>query len=103
MQHPEDFECVSPEYLGFITSYLGCSVENISTDYGLFKDSVDYNEEEMWTIPEEFEEVLVIDHLHCPTFTWGYVAFGIYKGIKVIIEQNASPILVYWNRNNLEI
>jgi hypothetical protein len=103
MERPDAFESVSQEYLGFITSYLGGSVEDISTDYDLFKDSAGYNEEEMWTIPKEFEEVLVIDNLHSPTFSWGYVVFGTYKGIKVIIEQNASPILVYWNRNNLEI
>jgi len=98
MERPDAFEYNSPEYMGFITSFLNCTIEEIDTEFDLFEDSEEYDPEEMYLIPSEFETLIEIDHLHSPTFSWGYVVFGIYKGTRVVIEQNASPLAIYFKR-----
>lgn len=92
----EIFECNSPEYMQIILGFLGCTVEEIAIGYEIFKDAPEFDEEEMWCIPKGIEILLQIDHLHCPTFTWGHVTLASYKGAKVVIEQNASPLMLYW-------
>ena len=96
MERPDAFECNSEEYMDIIKGYLKCEEHEISTDFDIFKDSLDYDEDEMWEIPREAEQVLSVDNLTCSTFTWGAITFCKYKGKRVVIEQNASPILVYW-------
>jgi len=96
MERLNAFEYNSPEYMGFITSFLNCAIEEVDTDFDLFKNSKEYDPEEMYLIPSELEVLLEIDHLYSPDFSWGHIVFGIYEGTRVVIEQNASPLAIYF-------
>jgi hypothetical protein len=54
--------------------------------------------EEVWTlpIPEHFDCELTMDDVKTPDMSIGLLEFGRYNGRKVILEQNASPLMVYW-------
>jgi len=76
-----------------IRAWLGVSDnDQITTETTLFGFEED---EEPWVLPDGFELVIQIDNLHCPTFSWGYVALFRYKGKLVVVEQNASPFIFY--------
>ena len=87
------------EYLEFIVSYL--QTENIETSYDLFKEDPKYNNEEMWEIPIHFKpwlssEKVVLCRDNKRDLSLGRLLFGTYKDKKVVIEQNASPLQIYW-------
>jgi len=92
---------ISPElekiYLGFLEVN---SFEKVRQDYGIFiNDKGEYlvgDDDELWEIPEGFELYLEMEEVHCPTFTWRNVQLGVYKGKRVVIEQCASPLIVFW-------
>lgn len=88
-----DFDCNSEEYMQLIRAWLGVtSNDQITTETTIFGFDED---EEPWDLPAEFEKVIEIDHLHCPTFTWGYVGLYRYRGRLVVAECNASPWIFY--------
>lgn len=88
-----------PEYTQIILNYLEVKdIKEIDVGYEIFEDSKDYNVEEMWVVPREIEIVLEFKNMECPGFTWGWVALCKYKSKKVILEQNASPLMVYYKR-----
>ena len=46
--------------------------------------------------PDKLTSELILNDVYTPDVAIGRVEFGRYAGSKVIIEQNASPLLVYW-------
>ena len=92
-----------PEQLRLYAAYLRCDPEDVVEDPAFFKDSADYDEDEMWTRPRELVVDLEMENLSTPEgftpdgrgFTWGSVCFGTYKGRKVVVEQCASPLIVF--------
>ena len=69
-------------------------------DYGFFADgNTDADErDDISTLPhpDKFTSELILNDVYTPDVAIGRVEFGKYAGRKVIIEQNASPLLVYW-------
>jgi hypothetical protein len=92
----EVFENVSPEYMKIILGFLECDAEEVSIGYEIFRGLQEFNDEEIWDIPSEVEVLLEIEHLHSKTFSWGTVTLGVCRKRKVVIEQNASPLMLYW-------
>lgn len=94
-------DCSSREYLDFISKYL--ETEEVETSYEIFKNDPNYNEEEMWTLPLHFkpwlwsDEVILKRENDCD-LSLGLLTLGYYGDKKVVIEQNASPIQVYWSK-----
>jgi hypothetical protein len=92
-----DTNCLG--YLEIIANYLDSKEINIS--YSIFKGSSSYDDEEMWQIPKEFVCLYNIPNLTICSqgkcLNIGSVYFGVYNNKKVVIEQNASPIQVYWS------
>jgi len=85
-------------------TYLGVeSIYELALDgYEVFKDDPAYAEDEMWgEDPECFSSVLELGNVQSPGFSVGHVNFGMVGNIPVIIEQNASPLLVYVSRKNI--
>ena len=54
--------------------------------------------DELWLLPEpkKFTSALTLNDVHTSGFAIGKVEFGRYAGRKIVIEQNASPLMVYW-------
>ena len=72
-------------------------------DYTLLAEEGDDLDEfdELYELPhpEFFTCDLQFENAIFNNFCFGDIQFGRYKGQKIIIEQNASPLLVYWKRN----
>lgn len=85
-------------YLEFLANYL--KTTNIRTDYEIFKDDINYDKDEMYQIPSGFEILLEIKDMTSTSIdanlSIGWVAFGLFNSIPVVIEQNASPLIVYY-------
>ena len=60
---------------------------------------------EVWTVDydDTLVELYAFGDVSAPGFSIGHVVFGTYKGYPVILEQNASPILIIMNKEDLEI
>lgn len=69
-------------------------------DYEIFMEEgvTEDDLEEVWALPfpEHFECELSMDDVVIPGMSLGKLQFGRYNGRKVILEQNASPLMVYW-------
>ena len=67
----------------------------IRFDYEIFREpGIDPDAiEELWELPRPKQFTCDLE-LSCPSI--GKISFGRYDGRKNILEQNASPILVYW-------
>jgi hypothetical protein len=94
-------EIYSKEYLELISSYL--ETKDIEISYDIFKEDPKYNDEEMWELPINFKpwfqsSDVVLKRNNKMDLAVGFFAMGHYYDKKVIIEQNASPIQVYWNK-----
>ncbi len=74
----------------------GCSIQEGDQCYSLMfsKDFVGYDQ--VVPHPERFTRELLLNDVHTRDYAVGRVEFGRYGGRKVVIEQNASPLLVYW-------
>jgi hypothetical protein len=83
-------------YQNIVKSFLGCELSEISNEYDIFKGSKEYDPEEMYRIPKEVQVLLTINNLESPELSYGYVVFGIYKGRKIVFQQDASPLMVYY-------
>jgi hypothetical protein len=69
-------------------------------DYAIFLDD-DIDADDLDDIsqlphPERFTRELLLNDVHTRDYAVGRVEFGRYGERKVVIEQNASPLLVYW-------
>jgi hypothetical protein len=69
-------------------------------DYAIFHDD-DIDADDLDDIsqlphPERFTRELLLNDVHTRVYAVGRVELGRYDGRKVVIEQNASPLLVYW-------
>ncbi len=42
--------------------------------------------------------VLQFSSAFTPGFSVGQIEFGVYGGRKIILEYNASPLIVYWKK-----
>ena len=92
-------DCYPKEYLEFIANYL--QTEDIEMSYDLFKGDPKYDDEEMWEVPTHFKpwlssEKVVLYRDNKRDLSLGRLLFGTYKDKKVVIEQNASPLQIYW-------
>lgn len=95
-------EVYSEEYLELISLYL--ETKDIETSYDIFKDDPKYNDEEMWGLPTNFRPWLqsrdvILYRNNKVDLDVGFFTIGYYYDKKVIIEQNASPLQVYWNKD----
>ncbi len=69
-------------------------------DYEIFldddMDADDLDDISQLPHPERFARELLLNDVHTRDCAVGRVEFGRYGGRKVVIERNASPLLVYW-------
>ena len=93
-------EHLGPELWDLYKSYLEASDSEVRMDYNIFADDPTYSDaiedNELWDIPDGFQELISMDNVLIPGMSIGWVAFGNYKGKKLIMECNASPYQVYW-------
>ena len=74
-------------------------------DYEIFLDD-DIDADDLDDIsqlphPERFTRELLLNDVHTRDYAVGRVEFGRYGRRKVVVEQNASPLLVYWKTVSL--
>ncbi len=71
-------------------------------DYDVFLcDDIELDDpDELWLLPQphKFTSELTLNDVHTSGFAIGKIEFGRYGGRKIVIEQNAAPLAVYWKR-----
>jgi hypothetical protein len=91
----------SEEFARVVCALLNTTDLNaIQSDYLLF-DAADLDEdddidEEIWTMPRGVEVLLEMKGVSTPSFTWGHVTVGRYRGRLFVALQDASPFMVYY-------
>lgn len=77
-------------FIPMILQYLEC--ESI-TELELLDNSTE-NDEEGWLEPEDFVMLGKAENCSVPGFSIGELRFGTWRGRKVVLECNASPVAV---------
>lgn len=89
-QHAEEFG--DPEYYELVEAWLGgvgiC-------DPTVFREESDYDSEEQWVLPKAVEVFLTAEDVTSKTMSRGSISFCVYRDARIVVEQNASPLIVY--------
>ena len=80
-----------------IQSWLGGDYEYVTEEeYLTFFEEDAKQKEELYELPRGFDIEYKIDNDYSSkTFCWGWFGFGTYKDQRFVVEQNASPFLIY--------
>ena len=83
------------EYLEWVSAYLG--TRHIELGYRLFDGLPEYDSEGMWDVPEAVELKVTFNNvIFLAELALGWVGVGTFKGKPIVLEQNASPLIVYY-------
>ena len=96
-----DSICVEPmceqPLLDMYYNYLGVThFSEVAEGYKPIERLITVNEsEELYVIPSEVTVLLSMNDVSLPYFSQGFINFCEYNGVRFIMEQNASPFLMY--------
>jgi len=96
----EIWEMSHPFHTELILNHLGCDhTSEVNIDYEIFEELTKEEKEELWAIPEGVVKEVTLENVRVEGFTYGTIWLCNYKGKSLVIEQSASPLIVYYSKN----
>ena len=88
-------------YIDMIRSWLGLPIADNQSINDVVLHPIVLTVDELWEKPQEFFEDGRFSNASSECLAIGYLGFGSIDGIRCVLEQNASPIAIWVNRNDL--